>query len=99
MPASRGDLASFYKALSVPKQRSFDPVRPPNNRPRDADRWRGEADGQFQPSRASCFDITVLVTERFANCARLTRQTILLRAMDTPNSRYAACRISRRVHP
>src|ERR1700723_933431 len=47
---------------------SFDPVRPPASRPReDAERWRGEADCQCQPSRVSCCDITVPIPGRWTS--------------------------------
>lgn len=57
-----------WKPTHPPPLVSFDPVRPPASRPREgAERWRGEADCQFQPSRVSSCDITVLITGGCSN--------------------------------
>src|ERR1700722_9285483 len=69
---------------------SFDPVRPPASRPReDAERWRGEGDCRFQPSRVSCCDITVLVATGFSKVFRYSHGHVVV-ALNLPKTTLQA---------
>jgi len=79
-PAQQLRRPEAWKPAYRPPPVSFDPVRPPVGRRReDAERWRGEADCQFQRSKVSCCDITVLIA---GGCSRMPEKESRANRMD-----------------